>query len=72
MAAGGCDAAALDWIRPHVDTRLGGIYEQDFEIPDSSRWKDGRAGGMVYKPMWLPGPAGQDYGCEYCGRSCVM
>ena len=23
MAAGGGDAAALDWIRPHVDTRLG-------------------------------------------------
>ena len=62
MAAGGGDAAALDWIRPHVDTRLGGIYEQDFEIPDSSRWKDGRAGGMVYKPMWLPGKQGQDYG----------
>ena len=58
----GGDAAALDWIRPHVDTRLGGIYEQDFEIPDSSRWKDGRAGGMIFKPMWLPGPQGQDYG----------
>ena len=61
-AAGSGDAAALDWIRPHVDTRLGGIYEQDFEIPDSSRWKDGRAGGMIFKPMWLPGPQGQDYG----------
>lgn len=54
--------ADASWIRPYVDTRLGGIYNKDFQIPDSNMWKDGREGGMVLKPMWMPGPQGQDYG----------
>lgn len=50
------------WVKPYVDARLGGIYEETFDIPDKSKWKDGRDGGIVLKPMWLPGPQGQDYG----------